>query len=120
MDRDAAEAFAEEWIAAWNSHDLERVLSHYADEFEMWSPLIASRWNESRGVLRGKDAIRPYWKQGLSSFASNQPLHFTLRGVRIGVQSITIEYRNAAEIDVAEVLFFDGQGQIIRGVAHYS
>ena len=119
MDRQAAEAFAEEWIAAWNSHDLERVLSHYSDDFEMWSPLIASRWGEPSGVLHGKEAIRPYWRQGLSSFTANQPLHFTLRGVRVGVQSLTIEYRNAAGMDVAEVLFLDDRARVIRGAAHY-
>jgi len=29
IDRNFAARFAREWIAAWNSHDLERVLSHY-------------------------------------------------------------------------------------------
>jgi len=33
-----ADHFAAEWIAAWNSHDLERILSHYTDNFEMSSP----------------------------------------------------------------------------------
>ena len=28
-----ARAWAEEWIAAWNSGDLDRILSHYSDEF---------------------------------------------------------------------------------------
>ena len=37
-----AERFATDWIAAWNSHDLDRVLTHYEDDFEMSSPLIAS------------------------------------------------------------------------------
>jgi hypothetical protein len=25
-------AFAEVWVAAWNAHDLGRILSHYADD----------------------------------------------------------------------------------------
>jgi len=37
-----AERFGADWIAAWNSHDLDRVLTHYEDDFEMSSPLIAS------------------------------------------------------------------------------
>ena len=30
-----AEQFATEWIEAWNSHDLQRNLAHYTDDFEM-------------------------------------------------------------------------------------
>jgi len=26
---------AQEWIAAWNAHDLERILAHYADDVEL-------------------------------------------------------------------------------------
>jgi ketosteroid isomerase-like protein len=33
-------AFGREWIAAWNSHDLERVLALYTDEAEMTSDKI--------------------------------------------------------------------------------
>ncbi len=31
IDRPFAEHFAAEWIAVWNSHDLEAILAHYAD-----------------------------------------------------------------------------------------
>jgi hypothetical protein len=30
-----------EWIAAWTSGNLERILAHSTDDFEMRSPLIA-------------------------------------------------------------------------------
>lgn len=38
--KDFADHFAIEWIASWNAHDLPRILSHYADDFEMSSPYI--------------------------------------------------------------------------------
>ena len=41
----AAERFADDWIAAWNAHDLEKILSHYTDDFEMSSPVIVSFMN---------------------------------------------------------------------------
>ena len=43
FDREAANLFAADWIDAWNSHDLERILGHYSDDFEMCSPLIVER-----------------------------------------------------------------------------
>ena len=55
LSSDFARQFAAEWIAAWNSHDLERILSHYTDDFEMLSPLIIERVGESSGSLRGKE-----------------------------------------------------------------
>lgn len=33
-----AAQFAQEWVVAWNSRDLDRILLHYADDFEMFSP----------------------------------------------------------------------------------
>lgn len=47
IDSNRAQEFAAEWIAAWNSHDLERILSHYAEDFEMASPLIIERMKEA-------------------------------------------------------------------------
>ena len=61
-----ANAFAKDWIDAWNSHSLERILSHYTDDFEMSSPLIVERMQEPSGVLRGKAAVRDYWAKGLA------------------------------------------------------
>ena len=40
LSREFAESFAAEWIEAWNSHDLDRILSHYTDDFVMSSPRI--------------------------------------------------------------------------------
>ena len=38
MDKEQAQQLAEEWYAAWNSHDLERILSHYSDDVVFVSP----------------------------------------------------------------------------------
>ena len=40
LDRAFVTEFAADWIDAWNSQDLERILAHYADNFEMSSPGI--------------------------------------------------------------------------------
>ena len=33
-----AKRFAEDWIRDWNSHDMDAILSHYADDFEKRHP----------------------------------------------------------------------------------
>jgi ketosteroid isomerase-like protein len=112
-----AQEFADEWIAAWNSHDLERIFSHYTDDFEMSSPYIVERMGEPSGTLRGKAAIRPYWTPALTS---QPPLHFELQQVYAGTDSITIAYRRMDGRLAAEVLFFNNEGKAVKGVAHYT
>ena len=116
MDREWAEEFAAEWIAAWNSHDIERILSHYADDFEMESPLIVERMGEPSGKLSGMERIRPYWRAGLDA---RPPLQFELISVYAGVSSIVIHYRSAGRALVCETIHFNDDGLGIRAAAHY-
>jgi hypothetical protein len=111
-----ARQFAEEWIEAWNSHDLGRILSHYSDDFEMTSPLIVERMHEPSGTLRGKDSVGAYWQIGL---AATPPLKFELIDVFAGVNSITLYYRRASGRLAAEVLIVNEQGKVVKGMAHY-
>ena len=117
IDPQWALSFAREWIEAWNSHDLERILSHYSEDFEMASPLIVERMGEPSGVLKGKAAVRPYWEQGL---AAQPPLRFELLDVLTGIRSITIYYRSVGRRVVAEVLEFNPQKEVVRGAAHWA
>ena len=40
MTDEQAHAIAEAWRAAWNSHDPERVIAHYASDVTYFSPFI--------------------------------------------------------------------------------
>jgi ketosteroid isomerase-like protein len=117
IERQWALNFAREWIEAWNSHDLERIFSHYTEDFEMTSPLIAERKYEPGGTLKGKSAVRPYWSHGLTV---EPPLRFELMDVLVSVRSITIYYRSIGRRIVAEVLEFNDRGEVVRGAAYYS
>ena len=117
IDPTWARQFAEDWIDAWNAHDLDRILAHYADDFEMTSPLIVERMNKPSGTLKGKAAIRPYWRIGLNV---TPPLKFELIEVLVGIDSVTLYYRRTSGKMAAETLIFNGQGQVIKGMAHYS
>lgn len=107
-------ALATEWIAAWNSGDLERVFALYHDDFEMRSPLIIERGFSPTGVLRGKPAIRPYWGGGLAT--ASPPIRFELIDVYAGVNTVAIHYRSIGRKIVVEVLELEGD-KIIRGSA---
>ncbi len=109
-----AQELAAEWVAAWNSHDLERIFSHYVDDFEMRSPLIVERGFAPSGVLKGKAAIRPYWSAGL---AASPPIEFELLDAYGGVDTVVIRYRSVGRRLVTEILTLDDQPRIIAGSA---
>ncbi len=116
ITREFAEHFATEWIAAWNSHDLEEILSHYCEDFEMSSPLIVQLMREPTGTLHGKSAIRVYWEKALARLPD---LHFELTAVLIGASSIVIQY-DGPRGRSAEVFWFNNAGQVSRAAAHYA
>jgi hypothetical protein len=117
MDKLFAERFAAEWIDAWNAHDLERILSHYDEGFEMTSPVIVQIAGEPSGSLRGKSAVGAYWQKALTLMPD---LKFELQAVLAGVHGITIIYKGAQGRLAAEVLHFGESGQIVRAFAHYA
>lgn len=115
MDTAFAERFAGEWIAAWNSHDLDRILAHYQDDFEMSSPFIALIAGEPSGRLKGKPAVRAYWAKALKLVPN---LHFELVQAFAGAGSIAIHYQGHRG-PVVEVLHFGPGGKVRAAFAHY-
>ena len=104
MDQQEAEAIATEWIAAWNAHDVERILAHYADPLEFTSPLIVERLGRPDGTIRTKDELRGYFTTGLEA---GPALRFELLDVLPGVSSVTLYYRNHRGRTVAETMFLN-------------
>lgn len=68
MSEFAPEAFARDWIAAWNRSDVEAVLAHYADDVVFVSPLAATVTGNPE--VHGKDELRAYWTKALRSRSS--------------------------------------------------
>lgn len=106
------DGFAKEWEAAWNSHDLDRILSHYADDVEFRSAKAVA--TVGTGVVRGKAALRDYWARALS----RQPdLRFSVTGVYTGHEMLVITYTNQAGRSAAETLLFDDSGLAVEASA---
>ncbi len=116
ISRDFAERFVEEWIAAWNAHDLPRILSHYEEEFEMASPRIVEIAGESSGVLRGKASVGAYWEKALRLIPD---LRFEKLAVFVGARSIALHYRNQAGRLAVETFEIGETGRVVRAAANY-
>jgi len=115
MDAAFARQFADDWLAAWNGHDLEAILSHFAEGVVFTSPMAQRIVGGSDGVIRGREALRAYWREGLHR---NPDLHFEVEDLYLGVSTIVIHYRNHSGGSVNEVLTFDGP-LVVEGHATY-
>jgi hypothetical protein len=116
IDKKFAEHFARDWIDSWNSHDLDRILAHYSDQFEMSSPVIIQIAGEPSGTLKGKDAVGAYWAKALSLIPD---LRFELVTILIGVNSITLYYKGPRGLS-AEVFHLGPDQKVLRAYAHYA
>jgi hypothetical protein len=117
MDQHRAERFAEQWYAAWNAHDLNAILAHYADDVEMVSPLVSVLTGTGENTITGKDALRNYFAAGLEKYPA---LHFEPIDLFVGVDSLVLHYRSAGGNLAAEVVVLDSQDKVSRYFAHYS
>lgn len=108
-------AFALDWVAAWNAHDLERVLAHYAPEIVFRSPVAA--FVSGEGCLVGHDALRAYWTQALLHYPD---LHFTLLGSFGGYHGFAIRYAGPSGREVVECFECNAAGAIVRSHAFYA
>src|SRR3954470_5640655 len=104
---DQARRLAEEWAAAWNARDLDAVLAHYTDDFEMSSPFIERLAGEPSGTLRGKRAVGDYWRRALERFPD---LHFRVVDVFVSAGSVAILYDAVAGRRAVEALFLNDDG----------
>ena len=119
IDHDFAQRFAAEWIAAWNSRDIDAVLAHYDDDIAFTSPFIIRIAGEPSGTLRGKEILRSYFEKALAAVPN---LRFELIAAYKGVDSIVLNYRSYrgdGSVLAAEVLIFGDAGKVIRGFANY-
>lgn len=112
-----ARRFAQDWMDAWNSHDLERILGHYDDEIVLISPVALKLLNNGDGVVRGKTALREYFLRGIQAFPNRR---FDLIDVLWGVETIVIYYANNVRgSKSAEVIQLTTAGKIRRVWANY-
>jgi predicted ester cyclase len=109
--------FAQEWVAAWNAHDLDQIMTHYEEEVELVSPVAAQLLGRSDGKVTGKANLRAYFERGLAAYPS---LHFNLKDVLWGLDSVVLYYANQRGTHTGEYMEISPQGKVSRVVANYS
>jgi uncharacterized protein (TIGR02246 family) len=109
-------ALGRKWIAAWNSHDLERVLELYAEDSEMTSDRIPAFRFGASGTLDGKEKLRAYWGAVLKLLPN---LHFDLIETYVSPDSIVVFYQNERSAKICEYLRLNAEGKIRQRSANH-
>jgi ketosteroid isomerase-like protein len=109
-------ALGRQWIAAWNSRDLECVLALYAEDSEMTSDRIPALGFDATGTLRGKQSLRAYWGKALGLLPN---LHFTLIDTFVSPNSVVVLNENERGMKICEYLRLDAAGKIRQGSANH-
>ena len=118
MNRDEAEQFAREWINDWCACDVDRIVSHFAEDARFVSPVAARRTGSP--VVNGRDALKQYW-QVVHSFGS---FRFTLDHLlwddaRQEMAIVYVRYIDDRQDRACEILRFNSLGQVVAGEAMY-
>jgi ketosteroid isomerase-like protein len=108
--------FANEWLNAWNSHDLDAIMDHYAEDVVFYSPFIQKINNDPSGRIQGKEGLRAYFGRALGVYTD---LHFELYHVLEGVRSVVLYYRSVGNRLAAEMMLLNEEGKVVEVRAHY-
>ncbi|MBS1535489.1 MAG: nuclear transport factor 2 family protein [Bacteroidetes bacterium] len=110
------QTFAQDWIDAWNSHDMDKILSHYTEDIEITTPMIRIATGVDSDSLKGKPLVAEYWSKALERIPD---LHFKLIDVANGVDSVALYYESVMNKKAIEVMFLNAEGKVYKMMAHY-
>lgn len=104
---------AGKWFEAFNEHDLEKLLVLYDDNAEHYSPKLKLRLPETQGLIKGKNALRSWWKDAFDRLPT---LKYEVQKLTADEDQVFMEYirKVNAEDDlrVGEVLEIQ-EGKIV-------
>ena len=89
MSTSGIESIALQWFKAFNTHDLEKLLSLYDNEAKHYSPKLKIRMPETNGLVTGKEELRAWWKDAFDRLPS---LNYVITSLTANESRILMEY----------------------------
>ncbi len=112
-------AIAERWLEAFNKHELEDLLSLYADDAVHFSPKLLIRKPETQGLIQGKAAMREWWRDAFDRLPN---LQYVEMSITANEQRVFMEYLRIVpgepDMKVAEVLEVS-EGKIVASRVYH-
>lgn len=110
---------ARKWFDAFNTHNLEALLSLYHDEARHYSPKLKIRQPETNGYVTGKSALRLWWQDAFDRLST---LHYRYTTLTANNDRVFMEYIRSVEGEpdmlVAEALEISDELIISSRVYH--
>lgn len=98
-------SIAQHWLAAFNKHNLENLLALYDENAEHYSPKLKTRQPETKGLIKGKAALRSWWKDAFDRLPT---LRYEVRKLTADEEQVFMEYTRHVsgeeDLQVGEVL----------------
>jgi SnoaL-like domain len=110
------EAFAERWYAAWNAHDLDRILSHYHGNVIFRSPLVPVITGRDDATVLGRHDLAHYFGCALETFPD---LRLEPLALMFGAGTVVLQYRSGGRLLVAEAMGLDADLRVMVATAYY-
>jgi ketosteroid isomerase-like protein len=117
MTHEEAVKHAEDWVDAWNQHDLERILSHYAQDVVFEAETVRKRWNKPDGKLYGIDELRRHFALGLELAPQ---LQFRMEQVLLAPSGYAVLYQRENGNRVIDSVTMNEEGRAIAVIAYYA
>ncbi|WP_249219518.1 nuclear transport factor 2 family protein [Chitinophaga sp. HK235] len=108
-------SFADAWVQAWNSHNLDDIMSHYSEDIVFYSPVIKRINNDPLGRIQGKEVLKAYFSKALVAYPD---LRFELYHVLEGVDSAVLYYKSINNNLCTEMMVLR-EGKVVEVRAHY-
>jgi hypothetical protein len=112
-----AQSHAKVWIDAWNSHDLDRILSHYSQDVVFEAETVKARWNKPDGKLHGIAELRKHFALGLELAPQ---LRFQLDQVFLAPSGYSILYQRENGNRVIDCVAVNDAGLAASVTAYYA
>lgn len=120
MSREQNKEIALRWFKAFNEHYLENLLSLYNESAQHYSPKLKLRHPETNGFVKGKDALRLWWKD---SFERLPSLKYEVVNLIADEAQVFMEYTRFVEgeapLSVGEVLEIE-KGEIVASRVYHA
>ena len=119
-DMNETKQIAVRWFDAFNKHDLEALLSLYAEDAKHYSPKLKIHQPETNGLIQGKEALRNWWRD---AFTRLPELHYEVIRIMNEDDQIFMEYNRQVpgedEMRIGELLMIQN-GKIISSLVYHS
>ncbi len=115
-----SEDIAQNWLDAFNDHNLDQLLSLYDDNAIHFSPKLKEMKPETNGLIKGRHALNAWWADAFERLAT---LHYKKVNIISNAEYAFIEYLRSVlgedDLMVGEVLQIK-DGKIISSRVYHS